>query len=543
MKHPLKHLLIKSMWGLGILLTCMAWWYGLQVDLTGDAGLYAAISRQMVESGDWLNLKINGEPYDQKPHLLFWLAGFGITVFGNTNFAFKLFPFLFGLSGIWFTFRLAQMLYGKLAGRVAALMTGTSQICFLYFMDIHTDTILQSGVMLAIWQLTVWLKNRKTGSFLAGFAGIGLAMLTKGPVGAVIPLFYLLILLLTQHKLRELFHPRWLAGILIVLIILMPTLFHLYKNFGWEGIRFYFIDNNFGRITGSVAGSNRDPFYYIYNMVWVFLPWTILIVTGLRLEIISWKKSSNPWNMALLGSILILLTALSIARGKAPNYLMIAIPPLIVISAGQISTLIRERSTSFNSGMILQIVLLTLLSILFILTGFMFPGTNRLTMVTLLSAAALLIILFSLSEKRVWMRLIFASLAVITAFNLFLNIQILPQMFTYQGARQALQIFEEHRTEAGRLKSLHLEEYELFFWGPPSVENFSTWEEFYEYLKEDDAWVYTNAVGYETVRELTESVDTVYIIPQKGMNELEIYFFLPSMRESVLKENYLIKIR
>ena len=115
------------------LLLIAAWIAGLFIDLTGDAGLYAAISRQMVESGDWLNLKINGEPYDQKPHLLFWLAGAGISIFGNTNFAFKLFPILFALSGIYFTYRLAKLMFSKTAGRWAALFTATSQMFFLYF--------------------------------------------------------------------------------------------------------------------------------------------------------------------------------------------------------------------------------------------------------------------------------------------------------------------------------------------------------------------------------------------------------------------------
>jgi len=56
---------------IAFLLVILAWISGLFIDLTGDSGLYAAISRQMVESGDWLNLKINGEPYVQKPHLFF----------------------------------------------------------------------------------------------------------------------------------------------------------------------------------------------------------------------------------------------------------------------------------------------------------------------------------------------------------------------------------------------------------------------------------------------------------------------------------------
>ncbi|MGM0621655.1 MAG: ArnT family glycosyltransferase, partial [Bacteroidota bacterium] len=168
------------LWGIAFLMIGVAWIFGLFIDLTGDSGLHAAISRQMVESGDWLNLKINGEPYDQKPHLLFWLAGLGIELFGNYNFAFKLFPVLFALSSLWFIYKLGRILFSHEAGLTAALIAGTSQMFFLYLLDIHTDIILQAGVTLALWQLIAYLEKRKAAHFILGFIGIGLAMLAKG---------------------------------------------------------------------------------------------------------------------------------------------------------------------------------------------------------------------------------------------------------------------------------------------------------------------------------------------------------------------------
>ena len=65
----LKKTFENSLWSFAFLLVVLAYFSGLFIDLTGDSGLYAAISRQMVESGDWFNLKINGVFYDQKPHL------------------------------------------------------------------------------------------------------------------------------------------------------------------------------------------------------------------------------------------------------------------------------------------------------------------------------------------------------------------------------------------------------------------------------------------------------------------------------------------
>jgi hypothetical protein len=48
--------------------------------------------------------------------------------------------------------------------------------------------------------------------------------------------------------------------------------------------------------------------------------------------------------------------------------------------------------------------------------------------------------------------------------NLFLNAKVVPVLFSYQGARQALEIYEKERSAKGILKNLHLEEYELSLW-------------------------------------------------------------------------------
>jgi len=527
-----------------LLLLIAAWIAGLFIDLTGDAGLYAAISRQMVESGDWLNLKINGEPYDQKPHLLFWLAGTGISLFGNTNLAFKLFPFLFGLSSIYFTYRLAKLLFSETAGKIAALFTATSQIFFLYFFDIHTDTVLQAAVMLSLWQLAAYLQSNKLIHFISGFTGVGLAMFAKGPVGAVLPFFFVLFYLLLKKQYRQLYHPKWAAGILISLLIICPTLYHLWESFGVQGLRFFFIDNNIGRVSGKVAGSSTDPFFYLYNLLWALLPWTIPMLAGLAMELRSWfsKGPVHVMSASLLGSVLVLLVVFSIARGKAPNYMMPLIAPMAAVAAGNLwqginlPGRLRKYITSFQVAIVLLLILLFVGSALLIIH-------NRIIFILLIFISIVLLVLYFRVESSRMKRLLFSSLTIAVALNLFLNVKLLPVLFSYQGARHALEIYEQGRSEHGILKNLHLEEYELFYMAQSPVKGFAGWEDFYVHLDSKEPWIYTNHEGLNVVKELKNELDTVYAIPQRGMNELSLQFIHPRKREASLQENYLIKVR
>lgn len=532
-------------WIYAFLLVGLAYGFGLFLDLTGDSGLYAAISRQMVESGDWLNLKINGQPYDQKPHLFFWLAGLGIQLFGNTNFAFKLFPFFYGSAGIYFTYRLGKELFSVEAGKFAALITGTSQLFFLYFFDYHTDTVMQTGVVFSLWQLAAYLQTKKIFNFIFGFLGVGLAMLSKGPIGAVIPFFAVLFFLLVKRDFRQLFHPKWLLGIVITALIISPSLLHLYRNFGFEGIKFYFITNNFGRITGDYAGSSTDYFFYLHTSIWAFVPWTFFVLGSIFFEIKSWfqKKSISARGIYLLGSALLLILILSIAKGKSPNYFLITFSPLAVIAGKWLS---RFSELSKKTGAILvrsQEFLAIVLFLIFAALVFIFSIEMIWFSVLLVAVSVIPVFYTFYFHKNKFKRIVLILVIIAGTLNLYFNASLLPNLFKYQGARQALEIYEQKRNENDTMVNLHLEEYELFFWAKTPVENLSSWDNFYVFLNQEGSWVYTNQRGYEVVMELSPQVETVYEIPQRGMNEITLPFLLPATRESALRKNYLIKVK
>lgn len=539
----MNRILLYTFWSIAFLLVILAWVSGLFIDLTGDSGLYAAISRQMVESGDWLHLKINGEPYDQKPHLFFWLAGLGIQLFGNYNWAFKLFPFLFGLSSIYFVYRLARLLYNELSGKLAALLAGTSQMFFLYFFDFHTDTVLQAAVTFAIWQLAEYLEIKKWENFVLGFVGIGLAMLTKGPVGAVLPFFFVLIYLVLKKDFRQLLQPKWFLGILLVLVFISPALYHLWQSFGAEGIRFYFIDNNLGRVTGKVAGSSTDPFFYLYNLLWAFLPWTIIFVSAIGGEIISWFYAPKPSKMgiSIFGSVVVLFVIYSIARGKAPNYLMMFIPLLSVVAAGRMKYYLLWPSFLTNRLIYAQIFMLTLISALFFISDYYILESDIIIPAVFFAGIVVLTILYIVIDRNRWNRLLFSSIVVTAVFNLFLNAHVVPYLFTYQGHRQALEIFEAHYFSEKTLYNFDLEEYELFFNAQDSVRNIATWEQLHEAMEKPGSWVYTNDRKHDEILNLGFKIDTVFRIRQRGMNNINIEFLDQLTRRYSLDFNYLIK--
>ena len=144
-----------------------------------DAAQYAAISREMMENHHYLEVLNRGQNYLDKPPLLFWLCAISFKIFGVNVVAYKLPSYLFTLLGVYSVYRLAKHLYDEQTGLVAALILYTCQAFFLFNNDVRTDTLLTANVIFATWQLVRFVDTGKWKFLIAGFAGVGLAMLAS----------------------------------------------------------------------------------------------------------------------------------------------------------------------------------------------------------------------------------------------------------------------------------------------------------------------------------------------------------------------------
>ncbi|NJN33171.1 MAG: phospholipid carrier-dependent glycosyltransferase, partial [Saprospiraceae bacterium] len=147
----------------------------------------ASMSREMLETGNYLEIYEQGSDYLDKPPLIFWLSSQSMRLFGATNFGYKLPSILFALLAIYATFRFARIFYDHTTAQLAALILATSQAFFLIANDVRTDTILTGCVIFAIWQLAEAFESGHWRHFLWGFIGIGLGLLAKGPIALLLP--------------------------------------------------------------------------------------------------------------------------------------------------------------------------------------------------------------------------------------------------------------------------------------------------------------------------------------------------------------------
>ena len=526
-----------------VLLAFAGYLSGLFIDVTRDAGKYATISKEIFENGNFINLTVHGEAYDQKPPLLFWLGAAGFYVGNVSNFWFKFPIFLLVLSGFYGAFKLGESLYNRQTGILAALLMFTSCIYSLYSMDIHTDTLLQVFITLSIWQLFEFVKTGKNKNFIFGFIAVGLAMLSKGPVGAAIPAFAVGGHILLKKEFRKLLDLRWLLGILISFVVVSPALIGLSNQFGWEGIRFFFWENMAGRYTGTyVANAVNDPFFYIHNLLYLLLPWSLLFFFAVFLEFQQLFKSKfKSAEFLTLTGIWIYFLIISSSESQLPNYVFPVIPLMAVIIAKWIVIVSEGNSLKWKIALTIQNVVVSLVWIaIFVLAIYLFPGVKFYYWFIVLAGMAATYYVLKKCDV-LWIKLVAPSAIAVISLFFLLNTHIFPYIFSFQAPPKAARYFTEKSAENEKLYNYRYTQYELFFYSDPQALQLYSAEEMKVAASQKGNWIFTDKEGLEEIMKLNlnpEVIEYRHLFLNKGAK-----FILPEKRQSALFPMYLVHFK
>jgi len=430
-----------------------------------DASQYAAISREMKESGRYLQVYEQGKDYLDKPPFLFWISSLSMKLFGENNLGFKFPSILFAILAVFATYRFAKLFYDKTLAVLSAIVLASCQAVFLITNDIRTDTILMSWVIIAIWQIAEWMQSKKTIHFILGAAAIGAGMVTKGPIALFVPIFAFGSHFVLQRKFSYLFKPVYLLGLITIAIVLIPMSIGLYQQYDLHpektvnglknvsGLRFFYWTQSFGRITGENVWNNNAPFSFLFeNLLWGMLPWTLFFISGLVNDLIQIirKKLIVAENEEFLttGGFVLAYCSLGISKYQLPHYIYVVLPFIAIITAKMIYAIFWQQKFQFLKKMITPVqwlVCITLLIAPVIIIIYSFPSNSIWTWLIPVLTATTVLTLFL--NKAVSKKLFSISLALIIGLNVFLSLWFYPQVLKYQAGNVAGRYIAKQRID------------------------------------------------------------------------------------------------
>jgi 4-amino-4-deoxy-L-arabinose transferase-like glycosyltransferase len=442
----------------GILLVYIV---GMFLDIMDiDAAQYASISLEMSKNNSFLEVLHRGEDYLDKPPLLFWVSALVFKLIGVNNFTYRIIPVLVCLIGIFSTYRLAKLYYQPKVAFLSALLCASSFSVFLMNHDVRTDTMLMGWTIYAIWQIAEYIALKQYKNLILGFLGIGLAMLSKGPIGLMVPVLAFSVHFMLTKQFRLFFRWQWLLGLFIIGLVLLPMCIGLYQQFDLQpekviegqkntsGLYFYFWKQSFGRLTGeNVWQDDSDPFFFVHTYIWTVLPWGLLVffafydltkqvITSLFIKIDNTQYPMPHVQKEYLtfGGFLLPFIALSMSQYKLPHYINIIIPFSSIFTARYVFLILQNPQYQKFKKIIFgvqwaNVIVVWLIGLLF--ATWVFPMQNVLawTVVVLLLMYSFYI---GLKGNTGFQRLILPSLSTIIGVFFILNIHFYPSLFDYQ---------------------------------------------------------------------------------------------------------------
>jgi 4-amino-4-deoxy-L-arabinose transferase-like glycosyltransferase len=287
-------------------------------------------------------LHLNGEVYTQKPPAYFWMAAaLGAPLGRVTEVAGRLPSALAGIGLVLLTFTLGQQLLGRRAGLLGAVLLLTSFDFAWFARRVQLDVVLalcETAALFAFWQLDRGVGPRRRTLALMHSA-LGLAVLTKGPVGFIVPLLVMGTTLALERRFRT--FPRLLPpwGLLLSLGPALLWLFAVVSLTPSGYLQEAVGINVFGRFFEGTSHA-RPFYYYLYQLPADFLPWTLLlpaVYVLARRRIFPAAAERDPdvasaWTflLAWVGASFVFF---SLSGGKRGVYLLPAFPPLALLCA------------------------------------------------------------------------------------------------------------------------------------------------------------------------------------------------------------------
>ncbi len=470
-------------------LVCVIGMFGIPlIDI--DAAQYASMSREMASTGNYLQLYDLGKDYLDKPPLLFWLSSLSIQLFGVYDWAYRLPSILCLGLALWSVYRFTLLYYNELIAQLSVLVLASSQAFILMAHDVRCDTMLMGFVMFSIWQLAAWYQSNAWKHFVMAFMGIGLGMLTKGPIAIVVPGVSFAIHFLLQRNWKQFFRWEYILGVIIVGVLLIPMSIGLYKQFDLQpgkiihgvpiqsGLRFYYWTQSFGRYTGENVFNEMNHFTFLLeNMLWSFLPWIFIFFMALVISVKDILKSrfklQNHEEFIAAGGFIATYCMLARSQAQLPHYIFVVLPFAAIVTAKGL------HQIYFSDGF------LKLKKVALYFHGFIF---------TLLWAAVIMIVLFVFIDMPVYVKIVaimgavyflylllfykgqtpkFISLALYTILgvNFILNTSFYPRLLKYELGVSAAAFINQNKLPKKDVYLYEIDESRaLHFYGNHSFE-------------------------------------------------------------------------
>ncbi|MBP1677503.1 MAG: arnT 2 [Bacteroidetes bacterium] len=309
---------------------------------------FAESAREMLATGDFLTVRVNFEPFWEKPPLFIWMQAASMKIFGVNEFAARFPNVIAGIVTLLVLFNIGRKLKDTRFGYIWVMVYAGSLLPFFYFKSGIIDPWFNLFIFLGTYFFVLFTNPENKGNKYLQVATsglfLGLAILTKGPVGFLIFLLTFGVYLIFK-KFRISYTWKQVLLFFAVLGLVGSTWFILQIIHGNYTIIQDFIVYQIRLFQTKDAGHGGFLLYHFVIVLMGVFPASILALPAFSVKAI--KTETNPstkhfyqWMMILFWVVIVLFT---IVKTKIVHYSSMTYFPLSFIAAWYVDKLLSKQ--------------------------------------------------------------------------------------------------------------------------------------------------------------------------------------------------------
>jgi 4-amino-4-deoxy-L-arabinose transferase-like glycosyltransferase len=353
-----------------------------------DEARFAQATKQMIESGDYVDIRFQDEARYKKPVGIYWLQAAAVTLGdklgiprAHTTIALYRIPSLLGaVGGVLLTYWAALAFVTQRAAFLAGLMMAASILLGVEARLAKTDAMLLLtcvAAMGALGRLYLARPDKADGGltswtvpaiFWSALAG---GILLKGPLILMFVALTIVTLVILDRSAGWLWRLKPLPGVLWMFVLVLPWFIAIMARNGWS-----FFSESIGHDLAAKVGGAQEthgapPGYYLV-LFWVtFFPGSILAGLATPAVVKSWRE---PGAKFLLAWLIPSWIVFELVITKLPHYVLPLYPAVAILIAGVVEHHALSRRLWLERGTVWWFLITVVIAVLAVTANVYFEG-------------------------------------------------------------------------------------------------------------------------------------------------------------------------
>lgn len=307
-----------------------------------DEARYSQASRQMLETGDFVDIRFQDVPRHVKPVGTYWLQAASAQVLGGGPdagiWAYRMPSLLAALAIVAMTAWLAARLGGATAGVAAGIVIALALITGVEARTAKTDALLVAAILaaqIALHRIATH-PDRPTGFFGGGwrspaafwlFHGIG--VLIKGPIVTLVAGTTILAWCLWNRDRELLRRLYWLPGVALTMAVIAPWILAISMKVGPAFLEEAVGHALLGKVAQGDDSHGAPPGYHTLAFLVTFWPGTALAAGA---AVLAWTRRNSADVRFLICWIVPTVLVFEAVATKLPHYTYPTYPAMAVLA-------------------------------------------------------------------------------------------------------------------------------------------------------------------------------------------------------------------